>query len=133
MIEAEKKGPLTDKPYLEAQEKRRKATLKIEEAFDEHQLDALIAPTEGIPWLIDLVHGDPSSAGTGTAGVAAVSGQPHITVPAGYIYGLPVGLSFIGRAFSEPTLFRLAYAFEQATKIRKPPMFLPTADLSDIG
>ena len=94
-----------------------------------HRLDALIAPTSGPAWLTDLVNGDSSSA-AGPSTIAAVAGYPHITVPMGYVGGLPVGLSFFGRAWSESTLIRLAYAYEQATRHRHPPAFLPTADLS---
>ena len=93
-----------------------------------YQLDALVAPTGGPAWLIDLGEGDDRARSyPGRQGIAAVAGYPHITVPAGYIRGLPVGISFVGRAWSEPTLIKLAYAYEQATKHRRPPTFAPTA------
>ena len=95
--------------------------------MDTLHLDALIAPTGGPAWLIDLVDGDSSTNGSST--IAAVAGYPHITVPAGQAFGLPIGLSFIGRAWSEPTLLKLAYAFEQGTKHRSVPTFLSTAAL----
>ena len=96
-----------------------------------HRLDALVAPTGGPAWLIDLVNGDSGTASApGPSSVAAVAGYPHITVPAGYFRGLPIGISFIGRAWSEATLIKLAYAYEQATKHRKPPTFAQTAELS---
>jgi amidase len=96
--------------------------------LDRHRLDALVAPTQGPPSLIDLVNGDPSGAGSSTT-PAAVAGYPSITVPAGYVFGLPVGVSFFGKAWSEPTLIRIAYAFEQASKHRRPPTFARTAEL----
>src|SRR5262249_11272974 len=93
-----------------------------------HALDALVAPTGGPAWLIDPVNGDGGTASApGPSSVAAVAGYPHITVPAGFVRGLPVGISFFGRAWSEPTLIKLAYAYEQATKRRRPPTFAPTA------
>jgi amidase len=92
-----------------------------------HQLDALVAPTGGPPWLTDLVNGDHFTGSSSS--IPAIAGYPHITVPAGFVFGLPVGISFIGRAFSEMSLVKLAYAFEQATKHRAAPRFLATAAL----
>ena len=95
--------------------------------MDKFKLDALVGPTGGPAWLTDLVNGDAHSGGSSQA--AAVAGYPNVTVPAGFVFGLPVGISFFGRAWSEGTLIKLAYSFEQATKIRKPPKYLPTVDL----
>jgi amidase len=96
----------------------------IDAVMDKHKLDALVAPTGGPAWMTDLVNGDHATGSSTTP--PAVAGYPHITVPAGFIFGLPVGLSFFGRAWSEPILLKFAYAFEQATRFRKPPQFLPT-------
>jgi len=105
--------------------------LGIDAAMTAHKLDALFSPTGGVPWLIDLVNGDSSGANAeAPSTITSVAGYPHITVPAGYFRGLPVGVSFFGRAWSEATLIKLAYAYEQATKHRKPPTFPATADLS---
>jgi amidase len=128
-IKAEALGPLTDYKYLEALAKCRRLarTEGIDAVMDKHKLDAIVAPTMGPACLTDLVNGDRWLGGSTSA--AAVAGYPSITVPAGFVFGLPVGLSFFGRAWSEPTLLKLAYAFEQATKLRKMPRFLPTANL----
>jgi amidase len=124
--QAQSKGPLTEKTYLDALAKSKKAAGEdgIDKAVSKHRLDAVIAPTAGPSWLIDWVSGDNESGGCST--LAAVAGYPHITVPAGYVFGLPVGLSFFGTAWSEPTLLKLAYAFEQTTKLRREPEFLAT-------
>jgi amidase len=90
----------------------------------EHNLDALVAPTGGPAWLIDFVNGDCGYGGSSSP--SAVAGYPTVTVPAGFIQGLPVGISFMGTAYSEPVLIRLAYAFEQAMKARRRPEFLQT-------
>lgn len=126
-IQAEKKGPLSSPEYRKALARCRRLSRDkgIDAVMNRHRLDALVAPTGGIPWLTDPLNGDHFTGGCSTP--AAVAGYPHITVPAGLIAGLPVGLSFFGRAFSEPVLIRLAFAFEQATKYRRPPGFQPSA------
>src|SRR5438552_9885054 len=126
---AQAKGPLTDKAYRDALAKNHRMSRKegIDFVMDKNKLDALIAPTGGPAWTTDWVNGDHFTGGYSTA--SAVAGYPHITVPAGYVRGLPVGISFFGRAWSEPTLIKLAFAFEQATKARRAPQFLTTAKL----
>ncbi len=120
LIDAEKKGPLTDPAYLEALEtSKRLARDSLDGALTEHRLDALVAPTNGPAWKIDHVNGD--SFHVGSSSLAAVSGYPNITVPAGQISGLPIGLSFIGNAWNEKQLIEIAYAFEQATEAREAP------------
>ena len=128
-LKAEAKGPLTTKEYLDALENNLRLSRKegIDATMDKFQLDALVAPTGGPAWLTDLVDGDNSGGQSSTA--AAVAQYPSISVPAGYVFGLPVGISFFGRAWSEPSLIKYAYSFEQAVKMRKAPKFLPTADM----
>jgi amidase len=128
-IKAQAKGPLTSAAYKKALAKDIRMSRKegIDAIMDKHKLDALIAPTGGPAWTTDLINGDHFTGGSSTP--AAVAGYPNINVPAGFVFGLPVGISFFGRAWSEPVLIRLVYAFEQATKFRKPPQFLPTVDL----
>ncbi len=129
MIKAQAKGPLTDKQYLEALEKDRRLsrTEGIDAVMGKYHLDALVAPTAGPAWCTDLPNGDHVGGGSSTP--AAVAGYPNINVPAGFAFGLPVGISFFGAANSEAVLIKLAYAFEQATRHRRPPKFRPTADL----
>ena len=128
-IKAEAKGPLTEKEYLDAVAKNHQLARVegIDALMDKHQLDAVVAPTGGPAWLTDLINGDHVAGGSSNA--AAVAGYPNINVTAGYLSGLPVGISFFGRAWSEPTLIKLAYSFEQATKARQAPRFLATAAL----
>ena len=130
MLDAQKKGPLTDKAYRDALAKNLRLSRKegIDAVLDRLHLDALVAPTGNPPWVTDLVNGDHFVGSSSTP--AAVAGYPTITVPAGYASGLPIGISFIGRAWSEALLVKFAYAYEQATKHRQQPKFLATADLT---
>jgi amidase len=123
-IKAEAKGSLVDKEYLEALAANHRLSREegIDTAMNKDRLDAIVAPTAGPAWITDLLNGD--HVGGGSSDAAAVAGYPDITVPAGMISGLPVGISFFGRAWSEPTLLKIAYGFEQATKARKPPKFI---------
>ena len=129
MVKSEAKGPLSDQSYLDALAKNRRLTREegIDAVMDKHQLDALVAPTAGPSWLTDHVTGDHDTGGS--SALAAVAGYPNMNVPAGFILGMPVGISFFGRAWSEPTLIRIAYAFEQAAKARKAPEFLTTVKM----
>lgn len=129
--EAQEKGDLSSLEYLEALRacKRLAGPEGIDAAMEAHRLDAIFAPTGGPPWKIDLINGDHFGGGSSTP--AAVAGYPNITLPGGYLRGLPVGVNFFGRAWSEPTLIRIAYAFEQATRHRQAPRLLPSMDLGD--
>lgn len=129
---SQKKGPLTEKKYLSALANNRRlmGAEGIDATIAKHKLDAIVAPTQGPADLIDLVNGDAGGRGSFTS-PAAVAGYPHITVPMGMVRGLPVGLSFVGRAWSEATLLKLAYAFEQTAPARRTPAFLASADLGD--
>ncbi|MHC1732715.1 MAG: amidase [Bacteroidales bacterium] len=126
LIEAQKKGDITSKEYLDALEKMNRLVREegIDRVMKEHNLDAFIAPTGSPAWKTDLVNGD--SYTVSSSSPAAVSGYPNITVPMGYVDGLPVGISFFGRAWSESLLIEIAYSYEQGTKYRKAPQFLPT-------
>jgi amidase len=123
---SQKKGPLTSAAYRKtlATCGTRARTLGVDAVLTKHRLDAIVAPTGDPAWATDLVNGDHFTGASSTPG--AVAGYPSVTVPAGDVQGLPVGLSFIGPAWSEARLIALAYAYEQATKHRKPPAFLPT-------
>lgn len=125
-------GPLTDDTYLEAKEAVRKWAQDdgIDKLVADNSLDALIAPTTGPAWVIDLVSGDHGSGGSSSA--AARAGYPHVTVPAGYIFGLPVGLSFFGQANTDARMIELAYAFERAVPVRHSPKYLAAAELESV-
>lgn len=127
LVAAQAKGPLSEEAYLKALEKARRMAGPegIDAVMDKHRLDALIAPTGGPAALIDPLYG---SRGVGSCSTpAAVAGYPHITVPMGFVHGLPAGISFFGRAWSEPVLLKLAFAYERATKHRRTPRYLRSA------
>ena len=128
-LKSEQEGPLTSKEYLDALALNRRLSRVegIDFIMDKFKLDALVAPTAGPAWLTDLINGDHAAGNSSSA--AAVAGYPNINVTAGYLWGLPVGISFFGRAWSEPTLLKIAYSFEQLTKARQKPRFLPTIDV----
>ncbi len=130
MEKAQAKGPLTTPAYIQALRKNHLLTRTqgVDAIMKRHRLDALIAPTGGPPWPTDWINGDHFTGGYSSA--SAVAGYPHITVPAGYVFGMPVGISFFGGAYSEAKLIQMAYAFEQATKIRQPPKFLTSVEFT---
>jgi amidase len=131
MTMALERGSLKDRKYKAALAKNLRLTRKqgIDATMKKYKLDALVVPSGGPAWVIDLANGDAPNWDMESTSPAAVAGYPHITVPAGYVFGLPVGLSFFSTAWQEPTLIKLAYAFEQATQFRRQPRFLPTANL----
>jgi amidase len=127
--DADTLGGLDSPAYLEAKETARRLSRDqgIDALMDEHSLDAIVSPTTRPAWKIDLVNRDVSSAGS--SGPAAIAGYPSITVPNGYVFGLPVGILFFGRAWSEDVLIRIAYAYEQATMHRRAAPLLSSLDL----
>jgi len=132
MIAAQAKGPLSEKKYKDALAKNLRLTRKdgIDAVMRKHKLDAIITPSGGPAWMIDLVNGDSTNWDMESTSPAAVAGYPHITVPAGFVFGLPVGISFFGKAWSEASLIKYAFAFEQASQYRRQPRYLPTAQLN---
>ncbi|HEU4787502.1 MAG TPA: amidase [Gemmatimonadaceae bacterium] len=132
MEQAVKKGPLTEKKYRDelAKNRRLMGAQGIDATITKHKLDAIVAPTQGPADLIDLVNGDAGGRASFTS-PAAVAGYPHVTVPMGFVRGLPVGISFVGGAWSEVALLKLASAFEQAAPARRKPAFAATAEVGD--
>ena len=128
-VRAQAKGPLTTAGYKAARTKclRMSRTEGIDATLAKHRLTAIVAPTGGPAWPTDLINGDHFTGGSSSP--SAVAGYPSVTVPAGFVHGLPVGISFIGAQWSDPSLVGLAYAFEQTTKARKAPRFEPTLRL----
>lgn len=129
MLIAQEKAALSAKKYKDALAKNLQLTRKagIDAAMRKHKLDAIVVPSGGPAWMIDLANGDAINWDMESTSPAAVAGYPHITVPAGYVFGLPVGISFFAKAWQEADLIKYAYAFEQATQYRRQPRYLPTA------
>ncbi len=128
MLMAQEKGPLSSRKYRDALARNRRMSRAdgLDAVMRRYRLDAVVAPTNSPAWTTDLINGDHYLGSSSTP--AAVAGYPNITVPAGFAHGLPVGISFMGRAYSEPTLIRIAFAFEQATRRRQRPSFVPTLE-----
>ncbi len=126
LLQTEATTSLDDPVYLAAIEETHRLSRQegIDAVMDQYNLDALVMPTNSPPWPVDLINGDPSLGSSSQP--AALAGYPAISLLAGYVFGLPVGITFMGRAFSEPTLIKLAYAFEQGTKVRRSPRYLST-------
>jgi amidase len=125
-IKAETKGGLNERAYRLALQQSKTMTQAqgIDAIMNQHKLDAVVAPTNGPVWFIDSINGDCGSGYIDSSSIAAVAGYPAITVPAGFVQELPIGITFFGRAYSEPKLIAAAYAFEQVTKARRSPKFL---------
>ena len=134
MLTSQEKGPISSAEYRKARLLSRKLTRTegIDQIIKQERLDAIVTLSGGPAWMIDIANGDPGSWDTLSTSAAAVAGYPHITVPGGYIFILPIGISFISRAWCEPTLLQIAYAFEQEVMIRKPPKFLKTINLKTV-
>ena len=132
MIAAQAKGTLTEKKYKDALAKNLRLTRKdgIDAVMQKYKLDAIVVPSGSPARVIDLVNGDASNSDIESTSPAAVAGYPHITVPAGFVFGMPVGISFFAKAWQEANLIKYAYAFEQATQYRRQPRYLPTAQLN---
>ncbi|MEP7133359.1 MAG: amidase [Chloroflexota bacterium] len=132
LVTAQEKGSLSSKKYKDALAKNLRLSRKagIDAVMRKYKLDAIIVPSGGPAWMIDLANGDAINWDMESTSPAAVAGYPHITVPAGYVFGLPVGLSFFAKAWQEANLIKYAYAFEQATQYRRQPRYLPTAILT---
>ncbi|HSG42705.1 MAG TPA: amidase [Anaerolineales bacterium] len=132
MLTAQEKGTLRDKKYKDALAKNLRLTRKegIDAVIRKHKLDAIVVPSGGPAWPVDLVNGDSANWDMESTSPAAVAGYPHITVPAGFVFGLPVGISFFTKAWKDADLIKYAYAFEQATQYRRQPRYLPTANMN---
>ena len=128
MESSAKLDDLNSKEYKEAKDTARKYAAEegIDEAVKKNKLDAIVGPSNAPTWMIDTVSGDCGSGYVGSSSMPAVAGYPNITVPAGFAKELPMGISFFGKAFTEPMLIKLAYSFEQATKARRKPKYLAT-------